>query len=113
VADASQFIAADISTAEGCSAVAKRIDVFATALQQEVEEIGAEHSVFVLEEHASRPLTGMPEIILEDLARSQVSIFCAQTQPGELGSRIEIQPEPPARVAGVSRAVISQPSSRL
>jgi len=62
----------------------------ATALQQEVEEIGAEHSVFVLEEHASRPLTGMPEIILEDLARSQVSIFCAQTQRGELGSRIEM-----------------------
>ena len=62
----------------------------ATALQQEVEKIGAEHSVFVLEEHASRPLTGMPEIILEDLARSRVSIFCAQTQPGELGSRIEM-----------------------
>jgi leucyl aminopeptidase (aminopeptidase T) len=62
----------------------------AAALQLEVEEIGAEHSVFVLEEHASRPLTGMPEIILEDLARSQVSIFCAQTQPGELGSRIEM-----------------------
>jgi aminopeptidase len=62
----------------------------ATALQLEVEEIGAEHSVFVLEEHASRPLIGMPKIILEDLARSQVSIFCAQTQRGELGSRIEM-----------------------
>jgi len=32
----------------------------------------------------------MPEIILDDLALSQVSIFAAQTQPGELGSRIQM-----------------------
>src|SRR5205823_7438693 len=62
----------------------------AAALQCEVEEIGAEHSVFVLEEHAERPLTNMPQVILEDLAQSQVSIFCAQTQPGELRSRMQM-----------------------
>lgn len=62
----------------------------AAALQSEVEELGAEHAVFVLENYAPRPLTGMPEIILEDLATSQVSIFCAQTQRGELGSRIQM-----------------------
>jgi aminopeptidase len=62
----------------------------AAALQCEVEEIGAECAVFVLENYAPRPLTGMPEIILEDLATSQVSIFCAQTQRGELGSRIQM-----------------------
>ncbi len=62
----------------------------AAALQSEVEEIGAEHAVFVLEHHAPRPLTGMPSVILEDLANSQVSIFCAQTQRGELGSRIQM-----------------------
>src|SRR6478736_3888369 len=56
----------------------------AAALQ---EEVGSEHSVFLLEHHARRPLKYMPEIILDDLARSQVSIFCAQTQPGELGAR--------------------------
>src|SRR6187549_2475119 len=61
----------------------------AAALQSEVEELGAEHAVFVLENYAPRPLTGMPEIVLEDLANSQVSIFCAQTQRGELGSRIQ------------------------
>src|SRR3979411_178138 len=55
----------------------------AAALQAEVEEVGSEHAVFVLENYASRPLVGMPEIILEDLARSQVSIFAAQSQPGE------------------------------
>jgi hypothetical protein len=59
----------------------------AAALQAEVEEVGSEHSVFLLEHHARRPLKYMPEIILDDLARSQVSIFCAQTQPGELGAR--------------------------
>src|SRR5439155_7967679 len=46
--------------------------------------------VFVLEEHAERPLTDMPQIILEDLAQSQVSIFCAQSQRGELGSRMQV-----------------------
>jgi leucyl aminopeptidase (aminopeptidase T) len=62
----------------------------AAALRAEVEAIGSEHSVFVLENYASRPLTAMPREILDDLARSQVSIFCAQSQPGELGSRMQM-----------------------
>src|SRR5713101_2451816 len=62
----------------------------AAALRAEVEAIGSEHSVFVLENYASRPLTAMPHVILDDLAQSQVSIFCAQSQPGELGSRMQI-----------------------
>jgi aminopeptidase len=62
----------------------------AAALQSEVERIGSEYSVFVLEHHARRPLKYMPEIILDDLARSQVSIFAAQTQPGELGARTQM-----------------------
>ena len=62
----------------------------AAALQVEVEEVGSEHAVFVLENYARRPLTAMPEIILDDLARSQVSIFCAETQPGELTSRMQL-----------------------
>ena len=62
----------------------------AAVLQAEVEEVGAEHSVFVLENYAPRPLTAMPQIILDDLAQSQVSIFCAETQPGELTSRMQL-----------------------
>ena len=62
----------------------------AAALQHEVEEVGSNYSIFSLEHHARRPLKFMPEIILDDLALSQVSIFAAQTQPGELGSRIEM-----------------------
>jgi len=62
----------------------------AAALEAEIAEVGSEFSVFVLEHHARRPLTFMPEAILEDLATSQVSIFAAQTQTGELGSRIQM-----------------------
>jgi aminopeptidase len=62
----------------------------AAALQSEVERVGADYSLFKLEHHARRPLKFMPEVILEDLACSQVSIFAAQTQPGELGSRIQM-----------------------
>ncbi|MGI8957272.1 MAG: aminopeptidase [Chthoniobacterales bacterium] len=62
----------------------------AASLQQQVEEVGATHAVFVLEEYAKRPLTGMPQVILDDLGTSQVSIFCAQTQRGELGSRMQM-----------------------
>src|SRR6266496_6573533 len=62
----------------------------AAALQTEVERVGSEYSLFVLEHHARRPLKYMPEIILDDLARSQVSIFAAQTQPGELVARSEM-----------------------
>src|SRR5438477_6312674 len=62
----------------------------AAALRVEVEQIGSECSLFTLEHHARRPLKFMPEIILEDLATSQVSIFAAQSQPGELAARREM-----------------------
>src|SRR4051812_23008241 len=55
----------------------------AGALQTEVEKIGSEQAIFVLEDCDSRPLTRMPRQILDDLATSQVSIFAAQSQPGE------------------------------
>ena len=62
----------------------------AAALQAEVEEVGSEHAVFVLENYDRRPLKKMPEVILNDLAQSQVSIFCAQSQPGELAARMQM-----------------------
>src|SRR5207237_10842086 len=62
----------------------------AAALRLEVEAIGSEHSIFILENYASRPLTAMPQVILDDLAQSHVSIFCAQSQPGELPSRMQM-----------------------
>jgi aminopeptidase len=62
----------------------------AAALQAEVEEIGSDYAVLVLENYATRPLTAMPQIILDDLARSQVSIFAAESQPGELLARMQM-----------------------
>jgi aminopeptidase len=62
----------------------------AAALQAEVEEIGSDHAVFILENYDLRPLTKMPRQILNDLATSQVSIFAAQSQPGELSARREM-----------------------
>ena len=62
----------------------------AAALESEVEKASAGHSVFVLEDYAARPMSDMPKVILNDLAQSQVSIFCAQTQQGELGSRMQM-----------------------
>jgi len=62
----------------------------AAALQAEVEQVGSEYSVFVLEHHARRPLKFMPESILEDIGTSQVSIFAAQSQPGELTARTQM-----------------------
>jgi leucyl aminopeptidase (aminopeptidase T) len=62
----------------------------AAALQAEVEEVGSEHSVFVIENYATRPLRDMPQNILDDLAQSQVSIFAGQSQTGELTSRTQM-----------------------
>jgi aminopeptidase len=62
----------------------------AAALQAEVEEVGAEHAVFVIENYAPRPLSSIPQVILDDLAQSQVSIFAAQSQPGELTARMQV-----------------------
>src|ERR1700724_633618 len=54
----------------------------AAALRAEVEAIGSEHSVFVLENYAARPLTAMPREILDNLARSQASFFCVKRHAG-------------------------------
>src|SRR6266542_1811750 len=62
----------------------------AAALQREVESIGSDYTLFVLEHHARRPLKFMPETILEDLACSQVSILAVQSQPGDLSASTEI-----------------------
>ena len=63
----------------------------AAALVREIEALGSEHGVFLLEDYAPRPLAGgLPQPILDDLERSQVSIFAAQAQQGELPSRMSM-----------------------
>ncbi|MFL6583174.1 MAG: aminopeptidase [Chthoniobacterales bacterium] len=62
----------------------------AAALQSQVEELGADYGVFVLENYAPRPLSEMPQPILDHLGHSDVSIFCAQAKRGELRSRMQM-----------------------
>ncbi|MGH2575282.1 MAG: aminopeptidase [Ignavibacteria bacterium] len=62
----------------------------ASSLINEVKKIGSEFKVFVLEDYSPRPIQNMPQIILDDLKNSQVSIFAAAAYEGELKSRIQM-----------------------
>jgi aminopeptidase len=62
----------------------------AAALEKELKKLGAEFHIFIIEDFTSRPTAVMPVQILEDLAKSQVSIFAAQAKQGELSSRIQM-----------------------
>ncbi len=62
----------------------------AAALVAELDGIGCTWNAFVLEELASRPLSGMPREVLQDMESSQVSIFAVQVQPNELQSRMQM-----------------------
>src|SRR5579863_624371 len=62
----------------------------AAALVHEIERVGAPYRAWVLEDLAPRPLTDLPQRILDDLETCQVSIFAVQAQRNELRSRIQM-----------------------
>lgn len=62
----------------------------ASSLAAEIKKVGSPFSLMVIEDFASRPIKSMPAAILDDLSKSQVSIFCASAHEGELRSRIEM-----------------------
>ena len=62
----------------------------AAALVREIEQIGAPYHAFVLEELAERPLTKLPQEILDDLEQTDVSIFAVKVQRNELQSRMQM-----------------------
>jgi leucyl aminopeptidase (aminopeptidase T) len=62
----------------------------AASLASQLRDSGCSFSTFVLEEIASRPLTDMPQLILDDMESSQVSIFAVQAQPHELKTRMQM-----------------------
>lgn len=62
----------------------------AAAIVKELEGIGAQHRVWVLEDLAERPLKDLPPEILADLESSQVSIFAVWAQRNELRSRMQM-----------------------
>jgi aminopeptidase len=65
------------------------LDVGAS-IYHEILKAGASCNVFVLEDFAPRPQTDMPQPILDDLATSQVSVYAAQGQAGELRTRMQM-----------------------
>jgi aminopeptidase len=62
----------------------------ADALVEEIDAVGAEHALFVLEDEATRPLKELPPRIATDMELSQVSIFAARVQANELASRMQM-----------------------
>jgi len=62
----------------------------AASIAAELDHIGCVWNAYVLEEVAPRPLTGMPQVVLEDMESSQVSIFAVEVQPNELRSRMQM-----------------------
>lgn len=62
----------------------------AASLYDEVKKIAKSVSTFVVEDYAARPLVHMPQVILEDLAQADVSIYCMQALENELQTRKEM-----------------------
>jgi len=62
----------------------------AAAIVRELEQIVAPYHAFVLEELAARPLTKLPQEILDDLEQTNISIFAVRVQPNELQSRMQM-----------------------
>jgi leucyl aminopeptidase (aminopeptidase T) len=62
----------------------------AASIAHELDVLGARYNGWVLEDLAPRPLKDFPAEIAEDMETSQVSIFAAWVQPGELRSRMQM-----------------------
>ncbi len=62
----------------------------AASLVAELEACGCPYRSFLLEQEAARPLSDMPQVILDDMETSQVSIFAVQAQPNELKTRMQM-----------------------
>jgi leucyl aminopeptidase (aminopeptidase T) len=60
------------------------------ALASELEKVGCPYNAYVLEDYAPRPLATKPQVILDDMETSDVSIFAAQAQHGELHTRMQM-----------------------
>ncbi len=68
----------------------ERTQEIAAAIAQEVAKVGAPCTTLLLEDFAPRPHTEMPRQILDELATSQVSVYAAWGQAGELRTRMQM-----------------------
>ena len=62
----------------------------AASIAHELEDIGSSYRAWVLEDLAPRPLSDLPQPVLDDLETSNVSIFAVQAQANELRSRMQM-----------------------
>jgi leucyl aminopeptidase (aminopeptidase T) len=60
------------------------------ALANQLDKLGCRYNAFVLEDYATRPLANKPQAVLDDMESSEVSIFAAQAQRGELHTRMQM-----------------------
>jgi aminopeptidase len=85
------FVCLKVQPSEKVTLITDRAcEEIAASLMAELERCPCNYRSFVLEDLAPRPLVNMPDIILEDLASSQVSIFAVQAQPNELKTRMQM-----------------------
>ena len=84
-------ICLQIKPAEKTTVITDRASVeIAASIVDQLDRLGSPHQAFILEDYASRPLENMPQVILDDLETSQVSIFAVQAQHGELKTRMQM-----------------------
>jgi aminopeptidase len=62
----------------------------AASIAAELDKVGSPYTTFVLEDLAPRPLTDMPQPVLDDMETSQVSIFTVVAQKDELRTRMQM-----------------------
>jgi aminopeptidase len=85
------FVCLRIQTFEKVTLITDRACAeIAASLVAELDACGCPYRTFVLEDLAPRPLAEMPQIILDDMETSQVSIFAVQAQPDELPTRMQM-----------------------
>ncbi len=85
------FVCLKIQPSEKVTLITDRAcEEIAASLVSELEQCGCSYATFLLEDLAPRPLTDMPQVILDDLASSQVSIFAVQAQANELKTRMQM-----------------------
>lgn len=85
------FVCLKVQPSEKVTLITDRgCEEIAASLVAQLKESGCTFHAFLLEELATRPLTDMPQGILNDLETSQVSIFAVQAQPHELKTRMQM-----------------------
>jgi aminopeptidase len=85
------FVCLAIQPSEKVTLITDRAcEEIAASLVAELDACGCPYRTFLLEDLAPRPLTEMPQVILDDMETSQVSIFAVRPQPNELKTRMQM-----------------------